>query len=680
MVLTGASTADEIASGTNAAMDAATAATAATAMLTAEMNALRARMDQLLQDFGEAQRSTQLDLNNLKQSAQGAGGLKVKAAERHMPSPWGNEKGQIPFAEMQFRLENWLAALDPTCNPGGMLNWAATFADQIEPQHVAGQGHNAQLIDRELYLTLATITTGSPAKLVRKAGAGNGFRAWQAIATNCRPRSVIDGATAMAQIQMQARTKTLAEFRAKLDAWDLQVTDYEARYTEKISDNSKVASVLMMMPIDLYQRKFEGETGRTYLDIRRMVADIMAASPEIGRGVAPMDLGNIGDSTTPEQGHNQVPDQRKDDINKLTEMFEQLNAFMKGDKGGKGGVRGGTPSWQGKGALTGSTYGPWSSKAGSGKAKGDKGAGKGGRDGGKGKSGKPLVCHQCGGIGHPKRLCPSINCLEGHETSEEPQQEGCGEEEVPWMLNLHEDDTQRGKVSSTTGEWHRWSKTGHVRSMRLTGNEPNSTRSQLSCGFHLLEDDYEEELNQCDELHGARGATGWHKITAVVDSGAVDNVIREDELPFIPLEPSERSKEGRGFRGPGGEPIPTSGQRTAVVKTAEGQARRTKWNVCPVKRNLASVAKMHAAGNSVHLTAKDPHILNEKTKERTALRKEGNVFVVDLWVRVPSPPVTSREAAPRATKADTAARAKQVTWSDNVEMAHICSGFTRQGR
>ena len=231
MVLTGASTADEIASGTNAAMDAATAATAATAMLTAEMNALRARMDQLLQDFSEAQRSTQLDLNNLKQSAQGAGGLKVKAAEWHMPSPWGNEKGQIPFAEMQFRLENWLAALDPTCNPGGMLNWAATFADQIEPQHVAGQGHNAQLIDRELYLTLATITTGSPAKLVRKAGAGNGFRAWQAISTNCRPRSVIDGATAMAQIQMQARTKTLAEFRAKLDAWDLQVTDYEARYT-----------------------------------------------------------------------------------------------------------------------------------------------------------------------------------------------------------------------------------------------------------------------------------------------------------------------------------------------------------------------------------------------------------------------------------------------------------------
>ena len=75
-----------------------------------------------------------------------------------------------------------------------------------------------------------------------------------------------------------------------------------------------------------------------------------------------------------------------------------------------------------------------------------------------------------------------------------------------------------------------------------------------------------------------------------------------------------------------------------------------------------SVAKLTEAGNSVHLTS-HPHILNEKTKERTALRKEGNVFVVDLWVKVPPPPGVTGSSKPRR-------RAGEVNGL----------GFTRQGR
>ena len=260
-----------------------------------ELESLKNQVGRLIGDITEMQRATTLDLNNIKQTIQNnpngnSGGLRTKAAEKHMPEKWANEKGQIPFAEFQFKLENWLAALDPSCDPPTVLGWAANHRDPITAQEVAGQGANAAAIDRELYMTLVTCTAGSPAKLVRKAGSANGFAAWQLIAANCRPRSVIDGATAMAQIQTQTRTKNLAEFRAKLDVWDLQVADYESRYTEKISENSKVASVLMMMPEDLYLRKFEGETGRTYLEMRRIIADIMAASPQIGRGHAPWTL------------------------------------------------------------------------------------------------------------------------------------------------------------------------------------------------------------------------------------------------------------------------------------------------------------------------------------------------------------------------------------------------------
>ena len=88
---------------------------------------------------------------------------------------------------------------------------------------------------------------------------------------------------------------------------------------------------------------------------------------------------------------------------------------------------------------------------------------------------------------------------------------------------------------------------------------------------------------------------------------------------------------------------------------------------------------MTEAGNSVHLTPKDPHILNDKTGERTELRKEGSVYVMDLWVKLRGPPGIGREA-PKAARTRAAAGAKKVTWDEDVEMAHVSPGFTRQGR
>ena len=350
--------------------------------------------------------------------------------------------------------------------------------------------------------------------------------------------------------------------------------------------------------------------------------------------------------------------------------FEQLNAFVQGGTGKGGGKAGAvSPWWQGKGYSGGQDVGH---PAVYGKAKGDKGKGKGkdGGKGGKGKGGKTLICHGCGGVGHPKRLCPSINNLEGRDQEDmfEPEQENlAGELEMEWMLNLQEEDQK----------CIRWHKTASRQSMTVRKAEAEGPCTQLCSGFHLLEEAV-EELNQCVEQTNV-DVKKWAKITAVVDSGAVDNVIPEDELPFVPMDPSERSKSGRGFRGPGGDHIPALGQKTVAVKTAEGQSRKTKWNVCPVKRALASVAKMNEAGNSVHLTAKSPHILNEKTGEKTAFWKEGNVYVMDLWVRIPDPPGVAKSKEWQAAMTNRAGRPKKVAWHSDVDMGNV-SGFTRQGR
>ena len=49
-----------------------------------------------------------------------------------------------------------------------------------------------------------------------------------------------------------------------------------------------------------------------------------------------------------------------------------------------------------------------------------------------------------------------------------------------------------------------------------------------------------------------------------------------------------------------------------------------------------SVAQMTKKGNRVNLSEHDPHVIHIKTGQRTALRSDGHVFVMDLWVKVPA--------------------------------------------
>ena len=88
-------------------------------------------------------------------------------------------------------------------------------------------------------------------------------------------------------------------------------------------------------------------------------------------------------------------------------------------------------------------------------------------------------------------------------------------------------------------------------------------------------------------------------------------------LDFV--EPAERESANHG-------------QRKFKVRMRDGHVAGTTWQVADVKRPLMSVAKKVAAGNRVHLDSKDPRIVRPKG-DVIPLRKAGNVFVVDLWVR-----------------------------------------------
>jgi len=406
------------------------------------------------------------------------------------------------------------------------------------------------------------------------------------------------------------------------------------------------------------------------------------------KGHAPMEIGNI---TT------QLGEEQPISIDK---KIDELCAVMKGKGyrgkgggpsgpfgyGGKGGGSAGFGEPAGYGGKDGGPYGyggkgggPANYKNYGGKAdtKG-KGRGKAGK-GGKGGSGsKTLVCYNCGGVGHPRRLCPTpANSCEDMMGQDEPEQDhdqGDGEEwtaDYPVEICMLEAE-QVSKPKKTYLE------AAMERLPRCPGRRRQYESTNMF-GYLATEEEADDSARQ--ELNAVDYAEGWVKITAVVDSGAGDNVLPQKELPFIPMSATERSKSGRGFCGPSGEPIQNFGQKKVIVKTAEGQARTTTWQVANVRRPLMSVSKMTKAGNDVRFNDSQPHIHNVKTGERTKLRKEGNIFVVDLWVKLPAPPGIGSHTmqkgrlsrCPGRSKGDGKGRA-----SMEVDYVERRSGFARQ--
>ena len=122
----------------------------------------------------------------------------------------------------------------------------------------------------------------------------------------------------------------------------------------------------------------------------------------------------------------------------------------------------------------------------------------------------------------------------------------------------------------------------------------------------------------------------------VVDSGAAENVMPRSMFSEIGIRQTERSKNGKGFKGPGGENIKNYGQQVMSVRTAEGFVRKSTWQVADVRRPLVSASHIIQAGNDLFIGKDETYIMNRKRKEKSMLRKEGNEYVLDLFVRVSS--------------------------------------------
>jgi hypothetical protein len=176
-------------------------------------------------------------------------------------------------------------------------------------------------------------------------------------------------------------------------------------------------------------------------------------------------------------------------------------------------------------------------------------------------------------------------------------------------------------------------------------------QSPYSGYFSVLEDEEEDEQESSDgEIFIVTEAASscYTKVSAIIDSGAVEHVLPPNCLPRVKMTESPGSRAGKRYLSATGEAIPNLGQKILYGKTREGQPRNITFQIAPVRKPLISVAKMSDAGNDVNLTEK-PHIRNRLTGQVTALRREGKTFILDLWVRHPTS-AAAAEAAAAATK------------------------------
>ena len=273
----------------------------------------------------------------------------------------------------------------------------------------------------------------------------------------------------------------------------------------------------------------------------------------------------------------------------------------KGTKGNQGGPKGGGKSnWSG-----GKTN--WS-------------GGKANWSGGKGKGEETRECYNCGEKGHLSKNCPK----------------GRGK-----SANSVEDHNFGGGKGD--GAYEQWKK--------------NNWEPQPAC---IVDYKYEKTANDVGTITRSDNKDvenrdidticiidGWRKLTLAVDSGAVDHVIKKDEVPFIPIVETEASKAGMCYTAANGSDIRNYGQKRMSGVNESWEPAGITAQVADVHRNLGSVIRMMEAGNRVVFDSDWSYIENKKTKKKTTMRQEHGLMSFDVWIKNQSrqQPVSTIETA-----------------------------------
>ena len=140
-------------------------------------------------------------------------------------------------------------------------------------------------------------------------------------------------------------------------------------------------------------------------------------------------------------------------------------------------------------------------------------------------------------------------------------------------------------------------------------------------------------------------------LDATFDSGAEHSVLDpKRHLPGAAVRPSEASRRGVKYQGPGSEIIRNEGEVEEQMLTNEGLRSSTTWQAAKVRKPLMAVSgpvdkrnmvvfDHDEEGGSFILSKDNPEMkeirrLVQQAKTKMAIQRRGGTFTVRLW-RVP---------------------------------------------
>ena len=144
----------------------------------------------------------------------------------------------------------------------------------------------------------------------------------------------------------------------------------------------------------------------------------------------------------------------------------------------------------------------------------------------------------------------------------------------------------------------------------------------------------------------------WENVEFTADSGAAESVVPSTALRSVKTEQGEKSKRGVEYESACGTTLPNEGEKRCMISTGDSPIEKLAvLQVANIGKSLLSVSKMVDKGNSVVFAPSGAYIYNEMTGESTLLKRKGNLYVLDAWVRSakpvsPEPQPSSNEGKP----------------------------------
>ena len=137
---------------------------------------------------------------------------------------------------------------------------------------------------------------------------------------------------------------------------------------------------------------------------------------------------------------------------------------------------------------------------------------------------------------------------------------------------------------------------------------------------------------------------GWKEVEVTIDSGACDIVMPLAMCADIPVQESEKQREGMEYEVANGETIANEGERHCLLMTKGAKTpKKSVFQVADVHKALMSITRVADAGYACWLDKSGGWLVDKITGEQIPIQRKGNLYVMTAWAREDKRPTFGRQ-------------------------------------